>query len=94
VLFRNERGELTEGAITNLFIEKGGRLATPPVSCGLLPGTFRADLIEREQGRVQQRILVVADLESAERIFLANSVRGIMAAEWVRVHTTIRHSRT
>ena len=85
MVFRNERGELTEGAITNLFIEKEGRLPTPPVSCGLLPGTFRADLIERGHGRVQERILTLADLESADRIFLANSVRGLVAAEWVRI---------
>ncbi len=66
VLFRNERGELTEGAVTNIFLEKGGRFFTPPVSCGLLPGTFRADFLEREPGRVVERILSLGDLESAD----------------------------
>ncbi len=34
VLFLNERGEVTEGAISNIFIEKAGRWFTPPISCG------------------------------------------------------------
>ena len=50
VLFRNERGELTEGSITNLFVERDGMLLTPPLSSGLLPGTLRAELIAHRQG--------------------------------------------
>ncbi len=90
VVFRNERGELTEGAVTNIFLEKGGRLFTPPVSCGLLPGVFRADFIERARARVVDRVLSLDDLESADRIFLANSVRGLMAADWVRLPQSAR----
>jgi para-aminobenzoate synthetase/4-amino-4-deoxychorismate lyase len=84
VVFRNERGELTEGAITNLFIARGESLATPPVSCGLLPGTYRAELIEGGSARIDERVLTLADLEAAERIYLANSVRGLITAQWVR----------
>ena len=46
VLFLNERGEVTEGAISNVFIEVDGRWFTPPVSCGLLPGIYRRHLLE------------------------------------------------
>ena len=77
VVFRNERGELTEGSRTNLFLERDGRLLTPPVSCGLLDGTLRRDLIEDPGVRAEESILRPADLESADRIFLGNSVRGL-----------------
>ena len=42
----NNRGQATETTIANLVVEKGGRLVTPPVACGLLPGTYRAHLLE------------------------------------------------
>ena len=45
VLFLNVRGEVTEGAISNVFIEKDGRWATPPVECGLLAGVYRRHLL-------------------------------------------------
>jgi len=46
VVFFNDRGEVTEGSITNVFVERGGRLLTPPVACGLLPGTLRWKLLD------------------------------------------------
>ncbi|MCR6635512.1 bifunctional chorismate-binding protein/class IV aminotransferase [Devosia sp.] len=79
VVFLNERGELTEGSITNLFIQRGEKLLTPALSSGLLPGTLRAELIET--GKVQEAILTLADLQSADAIFLGNSVRGLIRAE-------------
>ena len=82
VVFRNERDELTEGSITNLFVERDGMLLTPPLSAGLLPGTLRAELIAT--GKAIERSLTLADLESAEAIWLGNSVRGLMRAEWIR----------
>lgn len=82
VLFRNERGELTEGSITNLFIERGGQLLTPPLASGLLPGTLRAELLAT--GRAVEQVLRLADLETAEAIWLGNSVRGLMPAHWIK----------
>jgi para-aminobenzoate synthetase/4-amino-4-deoxychorismate lyase len=82
VVFRNERGELTEGSITNLFVERDGLLLTPPLSAGLLPGTLRAELIAT--GRAVEQRLILADLETAEAIWLGNSVRGLMRAEWIK----------
>ena len=40
VLFCNRRGEVTEGTFHNLVVEQHGRLVTPSVACGLLPGTI------------------------------------------------------
>ncbi len=82
VVFLNERGELTEGSFTNLFIEQGGICLTPPLASGLLPGTLRAELIAH--GKAQERVLTLADLATADAIWLGNSVRGLIRAEWVR----------
>jgi para-aminobenzoate synthetase / 4-amino-4-deoxychorismate lyase len=82
VVFRNERDELTEGSITNLFVERNGILLTPPLSSGLLPGTLRAELLA--SGKAAEQILTLADLETSEAIWLGNSVRGLLRAEWIR----------
>ncbi|NMA98859.1 MAG: aminodeoxychorismate synthase component I [Phyllobacteriaceae bacterium] len=80
LVFCNERGELTEGSFTNLFVELGGRLLTPPLTAGLLPGTLRAELIAN--GEAEERVLALVDLEQADAIFLGNSVRGLIPAIW------------
>jgi len=79
VLFLNERGELTEGSRTNLFIERGGRLLTPPLSSGLLDGTLRRELLAT--GRAEEAVLTLEDLSRAEHVFLGNSVRGLLLGE-------------
>lgn len=78
VLLLNERGEVTESAIANVVVKLEGRFYTPPVYCGLLPGTFRAEVLEKEN--VEERVLRPEDLEHAEAVYLINSVR-----KWVRV---------
>jgi para-aminobenzoate synthetase/4-amino-4-deoxychorismate lyase len=78
VIYLNERGELAEGSRTTIFIERDGRLLTPPLSAGLLPGTLRAELLS--EGKAREAVLTLADLQSADAIFLGNSVRGLVAA--------------
>jgi aminodeoxychorismate synthase, component I, bacterial clade len=78
VLFVNERGELTEGSWTNLFVRRHDRLLTPASRCGLLPGTLRAELLAA--GEAVEAILRLEDLATAEAIFLGNSVRGLIPA--------------
>lgn len=75
VLFFNERGELTEGTIHNIFVVKHGTWLTPPVSCGLLPGVFRDHLLKSRKN-CREAILKQADLKNADAIYLCNSVRG------------------
>jgi para-aminobenzoate synthetase / 4-amino-4-deoxychorismate lyase len=82
VVFCNERGELTEGSFTNLFVRAGGRLLTPPLSCGLLPGTLREEVLET--GEADEAVLTLNDLRSAQEVFLGNSVRGLVPGERVR----------
>jgi para-aminobenzoate synthetase / 4-amino-4-deoxychorismate lyase len=81
VLFLNERGELTEGSYTNLFIKKGDTLYTPPLECGLLGGIFRQCLLDDETFKTEEKILYPEDLKSADQIYLCNSVRGIIPAQ-------------
>jgi len=80
VLFLNERGELTEGSRSNLFIEQKGQLLTPALPCGLLPGTLREQLIS-EDG-VVEKILYQEDLQGA-KIYFGNSVRGLQPARLI-----------
>ncbi len=81
VLFVNEQGELTEGTISNLFIELEGKLFTPPLKAGLLPGVLRWSLLR--SGQVKERSLRIRDLERATKIFVGNAVRGLMpVASW------------
>lgn len=81
VLLFNERGELTEFTIGNLVVEMDGKLYTPPISCGLLAGTFREYLIET--GQVEERVIRVDEIGKCTRVFLVNSVR-----KWQRVEIT------
>lgn len=84
VVFRNERGEVTEGSFTNIFVERDGVLLTPPLASGVLPGTLRAELIA--EGKAKEQVLALADLDAAGAIWLGNSVRGLVRAQWVKDH--------
>lgn len=79
VLLRNCSGELTEGSFTNLVLKCAGRLVTPPLACGLLPGVMREELLQ--QGVIAEQVLYPADLEKAEEIWLVNAVRGWLRGE-------------
>lgn len=79
VLLANERGELCEGTITNLFADFGdGPLATPRLDCGLLPGILRGELLD--EGRAVEAIYSFDDLKAAKAIFVGNSLRGLIPA--------------
>jgi len=74
VIFCNEHGRLTEGAITNLFLHREGQWVTPPVLEGLLPGLWRARFLEENEAREQP--ITPEDLAGATRVVIGNSVRG------------------
>jgi para-aminobenzoate synthetase/4-amino-4-deoxychorismate lyase len=78
ILFENEKGEVTEGSYTNIFLQKDGKLLTPPVSCGLLPGILRGYLITNFPQIVEEKILTRDDLIHGEAVFVGNSVRGLV----------------
>lgn len=78
LLFLNERDELCEGTITNLFVDLGRGLLTPPLSCGVLPGVLRAEMLE--SGQAREAILTLADLRAARAIHVGNALRGLIPA--------------
>lgn len=80
-LLWNASGELTEFTIGNLALKLDGAWWTPPLSCGLLPGVMRAELLA--QGALQERTLTRSDLQRAQGLALINSVRG-----WIDVTLT------
>ena len=84
VLYLNLQGRLAQGAITNVVLEIGGRLLTPPLGCGLLPGVWRRDLLAT--GRAIEQELTLEDLALATQVWVGNSVRG--AIEVARIVRT------
>lgn len=79
VLLCNEKGELCEGTITSLFADMGdGILLTPPLECGLLNGVLRQELLQQDKARTA--VLTLQHLQKAHRIFVGNSLRGMIQA--------------
>lgn len=83
VLLYNEQDELTEFTIGNIVVEMDGKYLTPPVSCGLLAGTFRGHLLK--VGQIQERVIRVEELKHTNEVFLVNSVR-----KWQRVNLNVK----
>ncbi len=79
VVFLNQRGELTEGARSNIFIARDGVLLTPPLSAGLLDGRLRAELLA--DGRARETTLTADDL--AGEVYFGNSLRGLIPVKRV-----------
>ena len=74
VVFLNERGEVAEGARSNVFVERDGMLLTPPLSSGALPGVLRAELLAA--GKAREAVLRPEDL--AAGFWLGNALRGMV----------------
>jgi para-aminobenzoate synthetase/4-amino-4-deoxychorismate lyase len=81
VLFCNEKGKVTEGSITNIFIRRGDFYLTPPVDCGLLNGVFRQYFMAANPLQVKEALLTRQDLVKADGLYVANSVRGLVEVE-------------
>lgn len=77
VLFLNERDEVVEGSRTNVFVQRHGRLLTPPLSAGALDGVLRQSLIA--EGRCVEAALTSDDLNNAD-VYVGNSLRGLIKA--------------
>ncbi len=75
-IFKNELNQVTEGAISNIFIEKDSKLYTPYISCGLLNGVYRRFLFDR--AKVKECVLKPQDLYSADKVFISNAISGII----------------
>lgn len=79
----NSKGHLAEGAISNIFFHRHGRLHTPGLESGLLPGVIRGALIQSlavEQGSYRP-----ADLVAADAVFLTNASIGWQPVDWLQL---------
>ena len=79
IIYHNVVGELLETSIGNLVLKINGKLYTPPISLGILPGIYRQHLLET--GQVEEKVLTVPDLDQAETIYGCNAVRGLYELE-------------
>lgn len=79
VIYLNELGELAEGSRTTIFVARDGKLLTPALPSGLLPGTLRKALIQ--SGKAFESALTIDDLNTAAEVYLGNSVRGLTRAK-------------
>lgn len=81
VLVLNERGTIAEGTITNVFVQRGAHLVTPPLADGCLPGVLRETLLA--DGTAAEGALTPSDLRAAGLFFVGNSLRGLIPAYFV-----------
>ena len=75
IIYHNARGELLETSIGNLVLKIAGKLYTPPIRLGILPGIYRQHLLET--GQLEEKVLTFADIDQAEAIYGCNAVRGL-----------------
>jgi para-aminobenzoate synthetase/4-amino-4-deoxychorismate lyase len=89
VLLYNERGRITETTIANVAVRRGRRLVTPPLSDGLLPGVYRAELLRR--GEVVEDGIDIDEARAAGELFLFNALRGMWRARLTEAATEPPH---
>ncbi len=81
VLLWNGAGQITEATTANVIVEVDGHRVTPPIDCGLLPGTCRASMLAA--GEISERVVTVEELRRATRIWIVNAVHGAREATLV-----------
>jgi para-aminobenzoate synthetase/4-amino-4-deoxychorismate lyase len=81
VIYFNEKNNLAEGAITNVFIRKDHSWLTPSLTCGILPGVYRRHFIENNSGLVSEKEITYKEFLDADEIILTNSLRGEIKVE-------------
>jgi len=89
VVLLNERGEAAECTAANIFCIREGRVLTPPLSSGCLPGITREVLLEigpRAGFPVEERVLMPKDLYSADEVFISSTNRNIIPVEEIAGH--------
>lgn len=78
LIFLNEKNNITETRFHNIIIEKDTRLYTPKLDDGVLDGITRKSFIKK--GKLQSENITLNELKSADKIYLINSVRGLIPA--------------
>jgi branched-subunit amino acid aminotransferase/4-amino-4-deoxychorismate lyase len=85
-LFTNERREITEGSISNMFFLRQDEILTPPLNAGLLPGITRKQIIEvvgTMDCSVVERTIKLSDLERFDGAFVTNAIVEILPVHMI-----------
>jgi para-aminobenzoate synthetase/4-amino-4-deoxychorismate lyase len=77
-VFLNTRGEIAEASRNSVFVLRDGKLLTPPLSSGVLPGVLRQTLLQT--GEAREQVLDMTDLAGARTWFVGNSLHGLRKA--------------
>ena len=88
-LVLNHSGHISEAATANLFAVRAGRLVTPPLSDGPLPGVTREVVLELAPGQgitCAEASMMPTDLFDAEEAFLTSSVAGLVPVHRIEGH--------
>jgi para-aminobenzoate synthetase / 4-amino-4-deoxychorismate lyase len=80
MLFCNERGEVTEGGRSSLFVKLDGRWYTPPLDAGVLPGVMRTVMLADAAWDASERAMRLDDLRRAQEVVVCNALRGALSA--------------
>jgi len=83
-LLLDSEGRVIEAVAANLFVVRAGKLLTPSLDLCGVDGVMRRAIMTLAQGQglsVHVDDLTVADIESADEVFLSNSLQGIRSAE-------------
>lgn len=91
-IFLNTCGEISEGTVSNIFFVRGGKLETPAMGCGLLPGIIREYLCETEE--TEETVIYQEMLNHYEECFVTNSLMGIMPVKQLGDRTFTQFGRT
>lgn len=82
VLLLNESGQIVECTSANIFLVRGGKVVTPPLSTGCLPGVTRGVLCEvvpQVGFELLEEKLTPEDLSSAAEVFITSTTREVAA---------------
>ncbi len=75
-LYVGLRNELLEGCVTNVFLVLGGRIVTPRLAQGILPGVTRK--VVMELAKVRERTVRLKELWKADEAFLTNAMIEVL----------------
>lgn len=79
-IFLDRNGLVSEGSGENIFIVESGKLATPPLTCSILPGITRETVMTVAQDlgvRVEERAIRRTELYTSDEIFFTGTAAEI-----------------
>ncbi len=85
-LLLNEKAQLAECTSANIFLARQGKVLTPPLGSGCLPGVTREVLLEIASGagiELREQDLTAEDLSTAEEAFVSSTTREVAAVGFI-----------